>query len=80
MPAQPVFVIGPDEKAELTIAHAASTGRDFDETLRVIDSLQLTATYEVATPANWSGSNDGNTGAAGSDEEARTRFRRAGPP
>ncbi len=51
-----VFVIGPDKKVKLTLTYPASTGRNFDELLRVIDSLQLTANYQVATPANW---NDG---------------------
>ncbi len=48
-----VFVIGPDRKIKLTLTYPASTGRNFDELLRVIDSLQLTAGYQVATPANW---------------------------
>lgn len=48
-----VFVIGNDKKIKLIITYPASTGRNFDELLRVIDSLQLTATYSVATPANW---------------------------
>jgi len=48
-----VFIIGPDKKVKLTITYPASTGRNFDEILRVIDSLQLTANYSVATPANW---------------------------
>ncbi|OYU82040.1 MAG: peroxidase [Flavobacterium sp. BFFFF1] len=48
-----VFVIGPDKKVKLTLTYPASTGRNFDELLRVIDSLQLTAQYSVATPANW---------------------------
>lgn len=48
-----VFVIGPDKKIKLSITYPASTGRNFDELLRVIDSLQLTAKYSVATPANW---------------------------
>ena len=48
-----VVVIGPDKKVKLTITYPASTGRNFDELLRVIDSLQLTANYSVATPANW---------------------------
>lgn len=48
-----VYIIGPDKKIKLTITYPASTGRNFDEILRVIDSLQLTARYSVATPANW---------------------------
>lgn len=48
-----VFIIGPDKKVKLTLTYPASTGRNFDEILRVIDSLQLTANYSVATPANW---------------------------
>ncbi len=48
-----VFIIGPDKKIKLTLTYPASTGRNFDEILRVIDSLQLTSAYQVATPANW---------------------------
>lgn len=48
-----VFIIGPDKKVKLTLTYPASTGRNFTEILRVIDSLQLTANYSVATPANW---------------------------
>lgn len=53
-----VFVIGPDKKIKLIITYPASTGRNFNEILRVIDSLQLTAGYAVATPANWVNGND----------------------
>jgi alkyl hydroperoxide reductase subunit AhpC len=53
-----VFVIGPDKKVKLMITYPASTGRNFDELLRVIDSLQLTANYSVATPANWNHGED----------------------
>lgn len=53
-----VFVIGPDKKVKLTIVYPASTGRNFDELLRVIDSLQLTAYHKVATPANWKNGED----------------------
>ncbi|MFV8270357.1 peroxiredoxin [Flavobacterium sp. GT2N3] len=48
-----VFIVGPDKKIKLTLTYPASTGRNFDELVRVIDSLQLTANYSVATPANW---------------------------
>ncbi len=48
-----MFVIGPDKKVKLTLTYPATTGRDFNEILRVIDSLQLTASWQVATPADW---------------------------
>ena len=69
-----VFVIGPDKKVKLTITYPASTGRNFDEVLRVIDSLQLTAQFKVATPANWKDGGDVIIGAAVSDDEAKTLF------
>ncbi len=53
-----VFIIGPDKKVKLTITYPASTGRNFDEILRVIDSLQLTANYQVATPVDWKHGDD----------------------
>src|SRR5689334_13178943 len=53
MTVRSVFVIGPDKKVKLSITYPASTGRDFGEILRAIDSLQLTANYSVATPVNW---------------------------
>jgi alkyl hydroperoxide reductase subunit AhpC len=53
-----VFVVGPDRKIKLTLTYPASTGRNFDELLRVIDSLQLTANYSVATPVNWQDGED----------------------
>jgi alkyl hydroperoxide reductase subunit AhpC len=53
-----VFIIGSDKKIKLTLTYPASTGRNFDEILRVIDSLQLTANYSVATPANWKNGED----------------------
>ncbi|MGB8861431.1 MAG: redoxin domain-containing protein, partial [Ilumatobacteraceae bacterium] len=69
-----VFVIGPDKKVKLTITYPASTGRNFDEILRVIDSLQLTANYKVATPANWHDGDDVIIGAAVTDEDAKALF------
>lgn len=58
MTVRSVFIIGPDKKIKLTITYPASTGRNFDELLRVIDSLQLTAYHKVATPANWKSGDD----------------------
>jgi alkyl hydroperoxide reductase subunit AhpC len=69
-----VFVIGPDKKVKLTITYPASTGRNFDEILRVIDSLQLTAKYSVATPANWKDGEDVIIGGTVSDEDAKAKF------
>lgn len=69
-----VFVIGPDKSVKLTLTYPASTGRNFDEILRVIDSLQLTAAHKVATPANWTDGDDVIIGSAVSDEEAATLF------
>ncbi len=69
-----VFVIGPDKKVKLTITYPASTGRNFDEILRVIDSLQLTANYSVATPANWKHGEDVVIIAAVKDEDIPAKF------
>ncbi|MFL1894346.1 peroxiredoxin [Aquimarina sp. 2-A2] len=69
-----VFVIGPDKKIKLTITYPASTGRNFDELLRVIDSLQLTANYKVATPANWNHGEDCVISPAVTNEEIPTLF------
>lgn len=69
-----VFVIGPDKKVKLTLTYPASTGRNFDELLRVIDSLQLTANYKVATPANWNQGDDVIIVPALSDDEAAELF------
>jgi len=69
-----VFVIGPDKKVKLSITYPASTGRNFDEILRVIDSLQLTAKHKVATPVNWKDGEDTIIVPAVSDEEAKTLF------
>ena len=69
-----VFVVGPDKKVKLTITYPASTGRNFDEILRVIDSLQLTADYKVATPADWKEGEDVIIVPAVTDDEAKERF------
>ena len=69
-----VYVIGPDKKVKLLIAYPMSTGRNFDEVLRVIDSLQLTAKHKVSTPANWKPGDDVIISGSVSDEEARTMF------
>lgn len=74
MTVRSVFIIGPDKKIKLSITYPASTGRNFDEILRVIDSLQLTAKFKVATPANWTDGDDVIIGAAVSDDEAKTLF------
>ncbi len=69
-----LFVIGPDKKVKLTITYPASTGRNFIEVLRVIDSLQLTANYSVATPADWKGGEDVIVVPAVSTEDAIKKF------
>jgi alkyl hydroperoxide reductase subunit AhpC len=69
-----VFVIGPDKKVKLMITYPASTGRDFGEILRVIDSLQLTAKYQVATPVNWRQGDDVIIVPAVTDEQAKEKF------
>jgi alkyl hydroperoxide reductase subunit AhpC len=74
MPVRSVFVIGPDKKVKLMITYPASTGRNFDELLRVIDSLQLTAKHRVATPADWKHGEDVIISGAVSDEEAKKIF------
>ncbi len=69
-----LFVIGPDKKIKLMITYPASTGRNFHEVLRVIDSLQLTAKYSVATPANWNHGEDVIVVPAVSTEDAQKKF------
>jgi alkyl hydroperoxide reductase subunit AhpC len=69
-----VFIIGPDNKVKLTLTYPASTGRNFQELLRVIDSLQLTAGYQVATPADWKDGEDVIIVPAVSDADAKTKF------
>ena len=71
-----VFIIGPDKKIKLTLTYPASTGRNFDEILRVIDSLQLTAKHKVATPADWKDGQDCIVVTAVSDEDAAKLFPR----
>jgi alkyl hydroperoxide reductase subunit AhpC len=69
-----VFVVGPDKKVKLVLVYPMTTGRNFDEVLRVIDSLQLTARHKVATPANWRSGEDVIIAGSVSDEEARERY------
>jgi len=69
-----VYVIGPDNKVKLSITYPASTGRNFDEILRVIDSLQLTSKHKVATPVNWRDGEDVIIVPSVGEEEARQRF------
>jgi len=69
-----VFVIGPDKKVKLVIAYPMSTGRNFDEILRVLDSLQLTAKHQVATPVNWQNGEDVIIVPAVSDEQAKEKY------
>ncbi|MCB9387252.1 MAG: peroxiredoxin [Microthrixaceae bacterium] len=69
-----VFVIGPDDKVKLTLTYPASTGRNFDELLRVIDSLQLTAKHSVATPADWNQGEDVIIAPAISNDDAKEKF------
>jgi thioredoxin-dependent peroxiredoxin len=74
MTVRSVFVIGPDKKVKLTLTYPASTGRNFNEILRVVDSLQLTAKYKVATPANWKDGEDCIITPAVTDAEVPTLF------
>lgn len=69
-----VFVVGPDKKIKLILTYPMSTGRNFDEVLRVLDSMQLTAKHKVATPVNWKSGEDVIIVPAVSDDEARQRF------
>ncbi len=74
MTVRSVFIIGPDKKVKLQLTYPASTGRNFNEILRVVDSLQLTAKYKVATPVNWKDGEDCIITPAVSDEDAKTLF------
>jgi len=69
-----VFVIGPDKKIKLILVYPMTTGRNFDEVLRVIDSLQLTSNHKVATPANWQPGDDVVIAGSVSDEEAKRTY------
>ena len=69
-----VFIVGPDKKIKLTLTYPASTGRNFQEILRVIDSLQLTSSYSVATPANWQHGEDCIVVPTLSDDDANKKF------
>src|SRR3982075_1109237 len=69
-----VFVIGPDKKIKLILVSPMTTGRNFDEVLRVVDSLQLTAKHNVATPANWKQGEEVIIAGSVSDEEAKTTY------
>jgi len=69
-----IFVIGPDKKIRLVMVYPMTTGRNFDEVLRVIDSMQLTAKHRVATPVNWKPGDDVIIGGSVSDEEAKTIY------
>jgi alkyl hydroperoxide reductase subunit AhpC len=69
-----VFVIGPDKKIKLTLTYPASTGRNFEELVRVLDSLQLTAKHQVSTPSDWKQGEDVIIVPAVSDEDAQKRF------
>lgn len=69
-----VFIVGPDKKVKLTLTYPMTTGRNFDEILRALDSIQLTANHQVATPANWQQGEDVIITPAVSNEEAKERF------
>jgi alkyl hydroperoxide reductase subunit AhpC len=69
-----VFVIGPDKKIKLVLVYPMTTGRNFDEVLRVIDSLQLTAKYKVATPVNWKHGDDVIIAGSVSDDDAKKQY------
>jgi len=73
-PVRTVFVIGPDKRIKLTLAYPITTGRNFDEIIRVLDSMLLTSEHKVATPADWKQGDDVIITSAVSDEEAKTAF------
>jgi len=69
-----VFIVGPDKKIKLMLSYPMTTGRNFDEVLRVLDSMQLTAKHKVATPVNWKHGDDVIIAGSVSDDEAKTKF------
>jgi alkyl hydroperoxide reductase subunit AhpC len=69
-----VFIIGPDKRIKLMLTYPMTTGRNFDEILRVLDSMQLTAKHKVATPANWKQSEDVIIAGSVSDDDAKKLF------
>ena len=69
-----VFVVGPDKKIKLILVYPMTTGRNFDEVIRVIDSLQLTADHKVATPVNWQQGDDVIIAGSVSDDEAKETY------
>jgi len=69
-----VFIIGPDKKIKLMLSYPMSTGRNFDEILRVLDAMQLSAEHQVSTPVNWKSGDDVIISTSVSDEEARKQF------
>ena len=73
-PVRTVFVIGPDKKIKLTLSYPMTTGRNFDEIIRVLDSVQLTAKHPVSTPANWKQGEDVIIAGSVSNEQAETQF------
>jgi thioredoxin-dependent peroxiredoxin len=74
MTVRSVFIVGPDKKVKLTLTYPASTGRNFQEILRVLDSLQLTANYQVSTPADWKDGEDVIIAPAIPDDQAKEKF------
>jgi len=74
MTVRTVYVIGPDKKIKLMISYPMTTGRNFDEVLRVLDSMQLTAKHKVATPVNWKHGEDVIIAGSVSDDEAKTKY------
>lgn len=73
-PVRTVFIIGPDKKIKLTLSYPMTTGRNFDEILRALDSIQLTTKHKVSTPGNWKNGEDIIISGAVSDEEAKSLF------